>query len=260
MTETTQARAFSPLVNLRDLGGTPVAGGTIRPRMLWRADDVAYSPAAELDALAAEGVRTVIDLRSDDELASTGGDALRARLATDHGLTHRHVPFTQEVADPAALARLLRATATIDGVGAWYASLLRQQSAAIIGALDVIAEPGGALFHCAAGKDRTGVLAAAVLAVLGAEADVIVGDYAATGANQPAIMARLGAHRHPATTATDGGRAELPGPEHPMLGAHAAAMEAMLADVAHDGGILAVLARAGLSDGTCERLHAKLVA
>ncbi|GHD00221.1 tyrosine-protein phosphatase [Zhihengliuella salsuginis] len=261
MTETTRVPAFSPLVNLRDLGGTPVAGGAIRPGTLWRADDVAYSPAAELDALAADGLRTVIDLRSDAELESTGGEALRARLAADHGLVHRHVPFTQDVADPASLARLMRATATLDGVGSWYSNLLREQAAAVIGALEIIAESdGGVLFHCAAGKDRTGVLAAAVLAGLGAEDDVIVGDYAATGANQPAIMARLGAHRHAATAATDSVRAGLPGPEHPMLGAHAASMEAMLADLERDGGLLAVLTRAGLRDGTLEQLRSKLVA
>ncbi|MDF3313364.1 tyrosine-protein phosphatase [Rhodococcus sp. T2V] len=61
----------------------------------------------------------------------------------------------------------------------------------LVTALNVIAyTPGATAFHCAAGRDRTGVLAAILLLALGADDDAIVADYARTGDNMPAILER----------------------------------------------------------------------
>ncbi|MBG6085106.1 tyrosine-protein phosphatase [Zhihengliuella flava] len=264
MTDTTSttasAPAFTPLVNLRDLGGTPVAGGHLKHGLLWRADDIALSPADELADLAECGLRAVIDLRSPAELAATGGPALTARLSAEHGISHHHLPFTQDVADPQALAEVMRQTDSVAGVGRWYAALLRDRATDVVAALRLVAETdGGVLFHCAAGKDRTGVLAASILSVLGAERDAIVADYAATGAAMTAIMGRLTSGNHAAVESSAIARHQLPPADHPMMGAHADSMEAMLEDLDRDGGLPHILEAAGLDAELTAALRQKLV-
>ena len=74
----------------------------------------------------------------------------------------------------------------------YYLAYLRDRPDSFVGALaDIAAGPGPALVHCAAGKDRTGMVVALALAAVGVERDAIVADYAATGERIAAIMARL---------------------------------------------------------------------
>lgn len=247
----TETLIFSPLANLRDFGGLPVARGRVRPRTLWRADDICVAPAAQLAELATAGLRAVIDLRSPGELKRTGRGP-----SVDHGIVHYHLPLTEDSADPRALAELFAATPTAAKVGAWYAGLFRRQAPRLVQALGLIAETdGGVLFHCAAGKDRTGILAAAVLAAIGAEPETVVADYAATHPNVEAVMTRLTATRSAVAAGCRlGGLAG-----HPMLGAETGSMTAMLAELANDGGPVAVLRTAGYDDGLATRLRERLV-
>lgn len=228
--------SFSPLVNLRSLGGLPVAGGRVRENMIWRSDDICLTTHEEVRALVSLGLSDVIDLRSTEELAQTG----RGHCENQQ-VRHHHLPFTEGTNDPGGLSESLRAIASPDDVGRWYAGLFRAQADKIVAALRVIAAAeGGALFHCAAGKDRTGILAAAILGCLGATKETIIADYAATHANIEAILERLDRHRHSA-----GGSAFAQYAGHPMLGADAANMGSMLTALENDGGMTAVLRPAG---------------
>jgi protein-tyrosine phosphatase len=242
----------SPLVNLRGLGGLPVDGGRVREGVLWRSDDICLTTGEQIGELHALGLRAVIDLRSAEELRRTGRGAGGA-----YPIEHHHIPLTQEATDPAALAELFGAVHTPEDVGYWYARLFRLKAGEIVHALRVIAATdGGVLFHCAAGKDRTGILAAAVLSILGAGQETIIADYAATHTNIAAILRRLAVHRR-----TTGGGGDPFGryAGHPMLGAHANSMQAMLETLEGESGMAGVLRSAGYDDALDSMLKARLV-
>ncbi|MDE0546657.1 tyrosine-protein phosphatase [Microbacterium sp. C7(2022)] len=247
----------SPLTNLRDLGGIAVAGGYVRAGVVLRADDVALIDADSAEALIADGLGLVIDLRSPGEAERTGRGVLE-----QHPVDYLHLPLTQEVADPRALAlfaEIGRAADPERAMGTWYATLVRERSADIVRGIEVIAGADTAVvFHCAAGKDRTGVFAASILSVLGADRAEIVADYTRTGENLPALLARIAATTQAQVEASGlAGMADrVP---HVLMSAPAAAMEAMLDDLDADGGLAAVLREAGLGDDTIERLRERAV-
>ncbi|GGG60598.1 hypothetical protein GCM10011374_24330 [Kocuria dechangensis] len=248
----TAQQAEVSLANLRDLGDLPVACGTVRRHMLWRSDDITLAPASQLTGLVELGLTTVLDLRSPGELQSTGHGPARQL-----GIAHHHLPLTKDTGDPAALTQLFAAISTPEEVGDWYDRLFRAQASRLVAALEIMAETeGGVLFHCAAGKDRTGVLAAAVLSVLGATPETITADYALTHTNMEAVMARLAGHGHATTPEVDI-LDRFAG--HPMMGAHSAAMAGMLTALEDDGGAVAVLRAAGLTDQLSTRLREKLI-
>lgn len=244
---------YSPLVNLREFGGLPVAGGIMIPGVLWRSDDISLSPATEIESLAAQGLRTVIDLRSAAER-----DTASSLFFADAGIVLEHLSVIPDVADPQSLGVAMAEITSPEQVGAWYAHTVATRAAVLVRALEIIADSaGGVLFHCAAGKDRTGMLAAAVLSVLGATEADIVADYALTDANVPAVMARIAA-----SLEATGQRSGHPAidPAHPLLRAQAPAMASMLATLRASGGILEVLQQAGLDADLTARLRDKLVA
>lgn len=173
-----------PLVNLRDLGGIAVTGGTVREGFALRCDDLALVDQASADALVADGLQAVIDLRSPFEVAMSGRGVLGAMPVAYH-----HVPLLSAVAGdsgpgPDALHPVR--------IGNMYVQLMEEASGWLVAALGILAwSPGTVAFHCAAGKDRTGTLAAALLLALGADDADIVADYARTGPNLDAIGARM---------------------------------------------------------------------
>lgn len=188
---------FTGAFNFRDLGGYRArAGQTVRWRTLYRADALHRLPDDELDHLAVMGVRTVLDLRTNHEVE-------RGRIQADHlGIVHLHLPllvsvWKQEDLDSEAAPELV--------LGRRYTEMLDAGAPAIAQALRTLADPAQvpAVFHCAAGKDRTGVLAALVLALLGVDEDTILGDYALTTDAMHQILARY--------------RAENPRPDNAMV-------------------------------------------
>lgn len=77
-------------------------------------------------------------------------------------------------------------------MGEMYARMVESAAPQLATAVTVLAlAPGATAFHCAAGRDRTGVLAALVLLALGASDDDLVADYARTDPNMPAIRQRM---------------------------------------------------------------------
>jgi protein tyrosine/serine phosphatase len=156
-------------VNVRDLGGHPAtAGRTTRHRAVVRADSLDALTAAGWEALAAYGVRTVVDLR-------TSGDRGRApRPPVD--VETRHVPVFED----AEFDELHAVGRMVD----LYARLLERCAPSFAGALGAVAgaRDGAVVLHCQVGKDRTGLACALLLALVGVEDETIAEDYAASEA------------------------------------------------------------------------------
>ncbi|UVJ40549.1 tyrosine-protein phosphatase [Arthrobacter sp. CJ23] len=242
-------------VNLRDLGGLPVDGGVTRPGVLLRSDDVSVMPADFAQQMIHDGVTSVIDLRSPEEALFTGRGPL-----TVPGVNYHHLALTASVAAPEDISQeLMSSSATPAQVGSWYAKLLETQARQLALGMTLVAMADGAtVFHCAAGKDRTGVFAAVVLSALGASQETISADYAVTATRLPRLFPRLRAIMGGLMPETVIGE----GADHgAMMGAHAASMDAMQRIlIERHGSVLEPVLQAGLSDATIARLRERLVA
>jgi protein-tyrosine phosphatase len=170
--------------NFRDLGGYPGAGGRrLRWRMLFRADALHHLTPRGVGQLCHElGVREVVDLRSSGELRMDG----RGLLAHE-SLRHHHLPlFDGEV------SREQRDLADDMTLGDRYFMMLRFAGGPIARVFEALAAAEGpAVFHCAAGKDRTGVISAVLLGALGVPDELIVADYAASREGLDLVVERL---------------------------------------------------------------------
>ncbi|MFC4855569.1 tyrosine-protein phosphatase [Actinophytocola glycyrrhizae] len=185
-------------VNVRDLGGLPADNGTrIRTGQLIRSDNLQDLSPTDVTRLVDEiGVTTVVDLRSTGEVDAEGPGPLKAVASVEH----RHLsllPEFGEMTDVAKDALALNRERAIkrdprNVADAFYYGYLEDRPDSVVGALRAIATaPGAALVHCAAGKDRTGVVVAMALSVVGVPAEAIVADYEATGERIVQILDRL---------------------------------------------------------------------
>ncbi len=232
--------------NFRDLGGWRTEDGRrVRAGRLFRSDALHHLTGADVVRLRdGVGLRTLIDLRGSREVAAEGRGPLAAPPVAYH-----HLPFFDgEREDPAR-----RDEAPAGSLAENYFRMLRSARAPIARALETLAASrGAAVFHCAAGKDRTGVLAAVVLGALGVRDEDIVEDYAWTRRALPRILERLRASESYRYVFT-----ELP-PE--TLHAEPETMAALLARVRGEWGTLRGYARwAEVSDATLDALAARLV-
>lgn len=167
---------FPSLLNARDLGGhRTVDGAVTRRRSLLRADDLAQLSPEGLAALADYGVETVLDLRWPEEIAAAPSPVPQ-RLP---GVRYVSVSL---LADNPAQWGALGGRCAKEEWNCAVLELLRPQLKAALTAI-VAAGPGPLLFHCVAGKDRTGVVAALLLALAGVVPGAIAADYAASTAN-----------------------------------------------------------------------------
>ncbi|WP_225730302.1 MULTISPECIES: tyrosine-protein phosphatase [unclassified Nocardia] len=180
---------FTDIDNARDLGGLPVAsGGSIRRGVVFRSATPQQLGAADLRLLTGPlGLRTVIDLRTGAESEREGHGRLSGTLVRVVNLPLRVAGHA--AANPAELA----AHASAAGMVAHYRELLSGSGASVIAAMRLLARPErhSVLFHCAAGKDRTGLLAALLLDALGVSAEHIVADYALSAEHLNQVRARL---------------------------------------------------------------------
>jgi protein-tyrosine phosphatase len=233
--------------NVRDLGGYPADGGrTVRWRTLYRADALHRLEDDELDVLGARGIRAVLDLRTATEVE-------KGRVHADHlGMVHHHLPVLDDTWSPEDLDPDADAGEIL---GSLYIQMLAIGAPALGGALRLLAagDQVPAVFHCAAGKDRTGVLAALVLGLLGVPDDVIVADYALTASAMERLMDRLRTDSPEAfTTMTDQPEAYLAAPP--------AAMERFLGHVhATYGSVAGYAETVGCDPDAVERLRATLL-
>ncbi|WP_329125936.1 tyrosine-protein phosphatase [Streptomyces sp. NBC_01465] len=166
--------AFDRLHNFRDLGGYRTTDGqTVRPGLLYRSDSLGKLADDDWDRYLALGVRTVIDLRYPWEIEAKGRVPGHAGL-TYHNLSIEHRPYDQAaLGADVPVGRYL--ADRFDEVAHDGVKEIRQ-------VLDVIAAPseGPVVFHCASGKDRTGLIAALVLDLVGVDEKTVVEDFALT--------------------------------------------------------------------------------
>jgi protein-tyrosine phosphatase len=162
--------------NTRDLGGLQRRGGVTRSRVLIRSDDVSVMTAAGRAAMCAYGVTTVIDLRSNSERRGTFDARFprpMAKMVRAKGVNYLH----RELVDDASLRKLGEAANMFER----YLVMLNTRQSAFREIFTSIADAGGGLlFHCFAGKDRTGLVAAMVLALGDVPPDEIAADFGAT--------------------------------------------------------------------------------
>jgi protein-tyrosine phosphatase len=166
--------------NFRDLGGYPVLDGarlvgTTRWALLYRADGLYRLSPADLEVVRRLGLRTVVDLRSQPELDERG------RFPTDAvDVEFHHLPIIDATWDHSSVAADVDATEFL----VWaYTDMIARGSERFAAAFSTLAQPGAlpGVFHCAAGKDRTGLLAAFVLSAIGVPREVVLRDYELTG-------------------------------------------------------------------------------
>jgi hypothetical protein len=163
--------------NVRDLGGIRIGGRVIRRGAIVRADALDRLSARGWAALEAHGIRTVIDLRNDDEL----GTDVAPRPA---GLTTLHLPL--DGVEDTEFWKDWHGRPEF-GTPLYYRAFLDhfpERTAAVITAI-ARAEPGGVAIHCGIGRDRTGLIAILLLALAGADPDEIAADYALSEARVP---------------------------------------------------------------------------
>lgn len=229
-------------VNFRDLGGYPAGDGhRVRWRRVFRSDSL--GPVTDEDAthLTDElGLITVIDLRSTQEVEEEGRGAL-LHAAVDY----HHLPLFEVVPGvqrewPGSLHEL-------------YRNLLRDAADQIKRVFDVIAEAEShpVVFHCVAGKDRTGIIAAVLLGLLGVGQVDIVTDYALTQEVMPAMIERWEQKRR------EPEKKEFPA--H-ILRAEAKTMRRLLGIIAEEYGSIAGYASfGGVSDDAVRSLRSALL-
>lgn len=155
--------------NLRDLGGYPLAGrGSerfTRWGSLYRGDLPKQVTQADRQRLRELGITTVVDLRSKEEIERKPDP-----LAQELGIRYLHCPLAGDGRVPAPDEVPLSYMEMADGTGQ------------MAGALRAIAEaPQAVLFHCTAGKDRTGVVAALLFWLAGVSEEDILADYIVSG-------------------------------------------------------------------------------
>jgi protein-tyrosine phosphatase len=166
--------------NFRDLGGLPVSGGgQTRPGLLFRSDTLQAITPSDVERLANQiGLRSVVDLRLADEVAQEG----RGLLGLHQDIRFTHAPMgmapTQGVAPDEILDVLYRSCLASDSM---------------VMAIEQIALNAGqpTLFHCAAGKDRTGLVAAMLLSLAGVDTEAIVADYLRSAHAMPRMLERF---------------------------------------------------------------------
>lgn len=155
------------LHNFRDIGGYRTAdGGTTRWGLVLRAGQLNEISESAHPQIAEFGLRTIIDLREDRELAKLPPSVYPAGLTL-----HRHPLYHDRIA-----------LGDIDDLAVLYTQILDRCADTVTAALEYLAAPGAlpALVHCSAGKDRTGLIIGLLLSALGVSDEVVAEDYAVT--------------------------------------------------------------------------------
>jgi protein-tyrosine phosphatase len=241
-TEPERRLQMEGLDNVRDVGGLPLRhGGRTRFGELLRSANLHYVTPGDVAHLVDEfGLRLVIDLRTAREIDRDGPTAVAGAGVETVALSFipedgAPLPETGDHTDP-----LLRA----------YLGYLVDRTENVVEAVQLLGRPdaGPALVHCAAGKDRTGVLVALVLDAVGVEREAVVADYALSAEQVEAMFRRW-------TTAVGD---EMPADLAPHL-PRAEVIATVLARLDEEhGGAAGWLQANGLDEASLDRLRARL--
>jgi protein-tyrosine phosphatase len=161
--------------NARDLGGLPTCDGArTRRGVLVRADSVGRLTEQGRAALEGYGIRTIIDLRFGVEVREDPSPFIEHAHIISHNLplNPNDVAVTRSLAAQRDSALPYPATVNVA-----YLATHQSPISAVIRAVAAAPE-GGILFHCHAGRDRTGLIAALLLALVGVPDEAIAADYA----------------------------------------------------------------------------------
>ncbi|MBN9178442.1 MAG: tyrosine-protein phosphatase [Microbacterium sp.] len=238
------ARRVEPVdgvFNFRDTGGLPAGTGITRAGVLYRSANLAHVTAAGRTALGALGVRRIVDLRDDDEVA------WEPSLVEGLDVEIVRVPLFL-----GSVASFFERDVTL---GELYRSLIDESGDRVVEAVRAILAAQPALVHCTVGKDRTGVVVALLLTAAGVEVDAVVADYAATESSLPpernARVLTYLRRAHPAARNVD----EL------ATRAPAEVMRALLAEIEErHGSVAGYLSAHGLDAGELAALRGILIA
>ena len=170
---TQRAVTWEGFYNARDLGGLPTVDGGVTARgVVVRSAVVTYVTPAGWAAAHAAGISTVIDLREPVEVEQDGGPP-----ALPDGVTWRNVPLDDFFDDRDFWAPFMDDGRW--GTPLYYPAFLRAKSRNVVAVFAALADaPGGAVVHCGAGRDRTGLISALLLRLAGVDPDAIGDDYA----------------------------------------------------------------------------------
>ena len=177
----TRALEWDGCLNVRDLGGVPLeGGGQTRYGVLVRADNIRKLSDAGWRALAGHGVVRIVDLRWPEELDEDPPEGVQVDVVHVSLLGEFDVDYKDDIADYMAAD---------DPIGYWassYTQILAEFHQNFGRALAAIADApddGAVVFHCAGGKDRTGLVAALLLRLAGASIDDVAADYSLSETN-----------------------------------------------------------------------------
>jgi len=180
--ETTEVLPLKGSCNTRDLGGYPAAGGKkVRRGVCLRSDSLELLEPADIQYLKDYGVTCIIDLRSPQER-----EAFPAEINGLPWISYHAIPMLDQI--QSGPDEVLGLPSSLTQV---YLDLLSQSGASFARAAQIIADTAGtALFNCAAGKDRTGMLAMLLLDLAGVSEEEILRDYLPSGQNYSPVAER----------------------------------------------------------------------
>jgi len=244
-----QRLPFEGVRNFRDLGGYPSQlGGTVVTGRIYRSDRLDRMTPADHHRYSALGIRTIFDLRRTEEREVNPDPYPTVHVCIISTLESNGYPKLGEEPQDRDGALLLRDL---------YRGILDHAGRDIGTIFTGMADPNGvpALFHCTAGKDRTGMIAAVLLEWLGVPRELVLDDYEATNAYREKAGERDTVERLVAQGVSPEAAAGL-------LSAPRWAMEETLGELDDDfGGVEHYLrTQAGLDDAVLGGLRASLLA
>ncbi|MBR6959467.1 MAG: tyrosine-protein phosphatase [Clostridiales bacterium] len=158
-------------LNLRDLGGMPIRGGVFPYGVFVRSGSLSEVSAETLAKIKEYGVRNVIDLRSDAEIRKYGNPAIDDRDISFYAVS---LFLGDPDSDKDPTMNYLKDHL----LGHFYIKIVEEIGHNVAEALRILAVADGtALFHCAHGKDRTGIIAALLYLLAGASYEDIIRNY-----------------------------------------------------------------------------------
>ena len=161
---------FAGTLNVRELGGyVNMDGVSLKTHKVLRGDDLSNLTKEGMEALTKYGIKTCIDLRIYEEKQKPDP------FYMSNELVYHSIPIKGDMVMHCEPGEMLYQL---------YVNILENHSKALLAEFQIIAgEEGGIIFHCTAGKDRTGGTAMHILAICGVAPEQIVADYEPSGKN-----------------------------------------------------------------------------